>query len=333
VRFQVDNRTVEIFALVPRTTDQADYWRNVREVTRLCDKYSYSGILVYTGNDVCIEPWLAAQAMISTSTSLMPLVAVNPVYMHPLAVARMISSLIWMYERRVFVNWVTGAALRDMQALNEVYDHDARYARLLEYVTIVDRLLAGGRVSFKGKFYAVEGLQLLTAIPAALMPGYMLAGQSAAARRVAAELGAVNLQMLSPDLSGGAGALNLGIVTRATEDQAWLAAHTRFPRSDVGRLILKESMQNTDSEWKRRLKLVAEQSGAAARGFWMSPFEHFQADQPFFVGSHSQVSNLIVALIRAGVTTFVLDVPAESVEFDNIAIALGHARDVLQGRG
>ena len=39
--------------------------------------------------------------------NLCPLVAVNPVYMHPFAAAKMVSSFALMYQRKVYLNMIT----------------------------------------------------------------------------------------------------------------------------------------------------------------------------------------------------------------------------------
>jgi alkanesulfonate monooxygenase len=324
---------VEVFSLVPRSHDAATYWSSISAVTELSDRYGYTGMLIFTGNDVLVEPWIVAQMMILRSASLIPLVAVNPVYMHPFTAARMISSLAYAYQRRVFLNLITGTALNYLQALRDSLSHDERYDRLLEYTKIVKLLLQGRPVSYEGRFYQVNRLQLLPSVPQALSPGYVLAGQSAAARRVSAELGAKSLQVLAPELEAGIGcatAINLGIVTRATEEQAWSAARRNFPEDTVGQIMLNRSMKNTDSEWKQRMMIVAEQGKNARGGFWMDPFKNFQADQPYFVGSHDRVGRLVADLVRGGVRMFVLDVPPTEEEYDNVATALRYAAEHVQ---
>jgi alkanesulfonate monooxygenase len=240
MRIALETECIDVFSVVPRTADPQRYSDGIRIVTRLSDKYGYSGVLVYTGHDVYVEPWLAAQEMIRTSADLAPLVAVNPIYMHPFTAARMIASLAYVYGRRVCLNLVTGTALRDLDSLSQLLSHDDRYERLLEYAVLLQRLLAGGNVTYEGKYYQVRNLQLLPRVPAALLPRFFLAGQSDAARRVARDTGATCLHMLPPTLtaSGAAGAgVNLGIITREREQEAWAAARARFPENECGQTI------------------------------------------------------------------------------------------------
>jgi len=43
-----------------------------------------------------------------------PLVAVQPVYMHPYSVAKMVSTLAFLHQRRVFLNMVAGGFKNDL---------------------------------------------------------------------------------------------------------------------------------------------------------------------------------------------------------------------------
>ena len=89
-------------------------------------------------------------------------------------------------------------------------------------------------------------------------------------------------------------------------------------------------MNNTDSQWKQRLQMAAKQENDARPGFWMAPFKQFQADCPFFVGSHVQAAQLLAALVRADIHTFVLDIPQDESEYENTATAFAQAAQLLQ---
>jgi alkanesulfonate monooxygenase len=170
-----------------------------------------------------------------------------------------------------------------------------------------------------------------------MLPQYLLAGQSAGAVQVAEKIGAVNIQMLGPRLEAqvaaqavAAKAIHFGLVVRESDERAWQAAHQRFPEDKVGQFVLGESMKNTDSQWKRRLQMAAAQESADARpGFWMMPFRNFQADCPYFIGSHERAAELVAGLVRAGVHTFVLDIPLDEEEFENTARAFDRASRLL----
>jgi alkanesulfonate monooxygenase len=333
MRINYRGKRVEVFTISPRTLDHKEYWRNIQNVVNWSEKYACTGVLIFTGNDTYVDPWLAAHSMLTQSRALEPLIAVNPIYMHPFTVAKMISSFAYLYQRKVWLNLVTGTALNYLDGFCDNLSHDDRYERLLEYALLIDDLLTGnGLTSVDGRFYKVSGLQVVPKMPGNLRPGYFLAGQSDAARSAAARLNACNMQMLQPGFQNqlnGARGIHFGIITRATRDQAWEAAHGWFPEDEEGQMMLDLSMQNTDSVWKRRMKSLSEDDELRSEGYWLQPFRNFMADCPYLVGSHSEVADIIAQLIIRGVDTFILDLPANEQEFEQAHAAFRLAEQKL----
>lgn len=329
MKLELAQGAVELFTVSPRTPDEALYWKNIETVMRLSDRYGYTGLLIFTGNDVIIEPWVVAQRVLAETKQLSPLVAINPIYMHPFTAAKFVSSFAHLYGRRTYINLITGAALSYQQAMNDLLGHDERYERLREYAEVMTRLLAEPAVTHEGKYYRVSNLQLLPRTPQGLQPGLLLAGQSEAALRTAGALGAVSMQMLpgtlEQGLRPGVRGVHFGIITRPREAEAWEAARALFPEDPLGQSVLELSMKNTDAEWKWRMKMVAEGAAVARPGFWLEPFRNFKADCPYFVGSHAQVAALMNALVQRGVDTVILDVPPHEEEFHQIDLALKEA--------
>ena len=81
---RASTRLVDVFTTSPQSSqvDRADYIQNVREVAQWSEQYGCKGILVYTDNGL-VDPWLVAQIILENTETLCPLVAVQPVYMHP----------------------------------------------------------------------------------------------------------------------------------------------------------------------------------------------------------------------------------------------------------
>src|SRR5205807_5474864 len=128
------------------------------------------GMLVYSDNRQ-VDPWLVAQYVIHHTTELCPLVAVQPVYMHPYSVAKLVTSLAWLHERRLYLNLVAGGFKNDLEALNDSTEHDRRYERLTDYATLIGRLLSGAAVTHQGAFYGATRLKLTPPVPPDLAPG------------------------------------------------------------------------------------------------------------------------------------------------------------------
>ena len=175
--------------------------------------------LVYTDNSL-VDPWLVAQIIIQNTRRLSPLVAVQPAYMHPYAVAKMVSSLGHLYGRKIYLNMVAGGFKNDLAALNDTTPHDKRYARLVEYTTVIQELLRSPEpVTYRGEFYTVDKLRMTPALDSSLMPGIFVSGSSEAGLAAAAALGATAIKYPQPaenepeDPTKSSG-VRVGIVTR-----------------------------------------------------------------------------------------------------------------------
>jgi alkanesulfonate monooxygenase len=308
-----------IFAISPRTGDVDDYWSDICKVAAFSETCRLTGVLLFTGNDTYLEPWAVTHELLRRTATISPLVAVNPIYMHPFAVAKMIASLVRLHGRKIYLNMVTGTALSHQTAMGDRLSHDERYDRLGEYIEIVKALLGSSRpLSFAGRYYQTDHLQLFPGIPADMASEFLLAGQSDAARRVCAATGSIAMQMLPaaledrlPNIAG----MHFGIVSRESEGAAWNAAKALFPEKQEYRALLEYSMSNTDAAWKHRMKADSERGAAAKNGYWLTPFANFQADCPYLVGSHAYLAERLRELVQRGVTTFVLDIPAREEEF------------------
>lgn len=326
-------KTIRNFAITSRTLDRDKYWKHLDTISRLCAESRFTGPLLLTGNDTYVEPWLAAQSAIERY-GVSPLVAVNPVYAHPFTVAKMISSLAYIYEKKVFLNLVTGTSLSQHAALCDPLDHDEKYDRLYEFTKIVQALTEGSAapISFQGEHYQVEELPLHPPIPEHLLPGYFVAGHSEKAQWVKEETGAVGMHMLGgelDDIPEGVSGIHFGLITRENEDAAWDAAEARYPEDARGKYVLEKSMKNTDSVWKKRLKFAADTEDKSDNGYWLAPFRSFQADCPYFVGGHERVKNLIVSLVRRGIENIILEVPETDEDFAEVAKAYALAEAEL----
>ena len=88
-------------------------------------------------------------------------------------------------------------------------------------------------------------------------------------------------------------------------------------------------MQNTDSIWKRRMKLAAEEPDCSDSGYWLAPFRNFKADCPYIVGGYDRVGKVLASLISGGIEMFVLDISAYEEEFAHIRRAFENAKDRL----
>ena len=318
---------LRIFPAISHNRDHSKYADELMRVAQFSDRHGFEGILLFSGNDVFVEPWSMAQHILENTEQSSPLIAVNPIYMHPFTVAKIVSSFALLYRRKVYLNMVTGTATSDLRGLGDQQPHEGRYSRLGEFIFLVRQLLTSARpVSFRGNYYTTNDLQLRPRFPAALMPEFLIAGQSGDAHRVSTELDCLMMQMLPPNLDEvSAPGLNFGIFAREERDQAKRAAKRRFRDSAANRELLKLTMENTDSVWKRRLNEAGQSDEVHENGYWLLPFLTFQADCPYLVGSYADIGAKLRCFSERRVGTIILDVVADEQELHHVHKALTYS--------
>lgn len=334
------DETLEVFSTCPAGSAARDgdaYRRHVIDVARWSEQAGCRGILVYADN-AQLDPWLVAQTIIQNTRSLCPLVAVQPAYMHPYTVAKLVTSFGHLYRRSVYLNMVAGGFRNDLMALNDTTPHDRRYDRLIEYTTIIKRLLASpSPVTYEGEFYRVDKLKLEPPLAPDLVPGIFVSGSSEGGVAAARAIGATAIQYPepageyqdAPDLPGGVG-IRVGIIARERGGEAWDVAHARFPEDRKGQLTHQLAMKVSDSVWHKQLSRLREKS--EGEPYWLVPFQNYKTMCPYLVGSYDRVGEELAEYLAAGYRTVILDVPPDAEELEHTNVALRRAREVAKCR-
>jgi alkanesulfonate monooxygenase len=331
---------IGLFSTCPssKDADGREYLARVRDVARWCDAAGYDGILVYTDNSL-VDPWLLSQLILEETTALAPLVAVQPIYMHPYAAAKMVASLAFLHERSIYLNMVAGGFRNDLLALNDPTEHDARYDRLVEYTTIIKGILAGGPYSLDGDWYRVKNVSMNPPLPESLFPGVFVSGSSPAGAAAARALDAVAVKYPKPHSEEeprlpehGRFGMRIGVIARETDAEAWAVALTRFPEDRVGRITHQLAMKASDSRWHKQLSALGREDARTERSpYWLGPFENYKTFCPYLVGSYEVAGQEIRHYVELGYRTFILDIPSSPEELDHIGLAFERALAVIAG--
>jgi alkanesulfonate monooxygenase len=303
---------------------------------RRSEQHGCKGILVYTDNSL-VDAWLVSQIILQNTEKLCPLVAVQPAYMHPYSVAKLVASFGYLYGRRIYLNMVAGGFKNDLAALNDTTPHDKRYTRLIEYTTIIKELLTGAApVTFEGEFYKVDKLKMTPPLSPELFPGIFISGSSDAGLASAKALNATAVKYPKPakaceaeaPLDGIDSGVRVGIIARSDEAEAWEIAEQRFPEDRKGQITHQLAMKVSDSFWHQQLSQTGKHTKTDRSPYWLRPFENYKTFCPYLVGSYDQIAEELARYIALGHTTFILDVPPNQEELHHVNIVFNRAHQM-----
>lgn len=293
-----------------------EYLQAVKTTVLRAEEQGWSSMLIYSDH-AQVDPWLVANILLGHTKRLTPLVALQPLYMHPFTAAKLIASLSLLYDRPVNINFISGGHPRDLETFCDNCSHDERYTRIVEYGTIMKHILCDKRaLTYSGRFYNVEALQLrqLPSLQPQCVPMLTMSGSSEAGLDTARKLGARAIQYLkpykdyggvtfSPELQYGT---RVGIISRETPQEAWSIARQRYPVDADGAALRDYFQTVSDSVWVRELGRV--KGGADGQHpYWLGPYKNNQAACPFLVGDKSTVATELAGYIKMGLRTFLVE--------------------------
>jgi alkanesulfonate monooxygenase len=324
---------IEIFSTCPQSkdVDRSEYRRRLVDVSRWSEVAGYQGILVYTDNSL-VDPWLVSQIILESTETLAPLVAIQPIYLHPYSAAKMVASFGHLHNRRIYLNMLAGGFKNDLEALGDDTPHDERYDRTVEYTTIMLGLLRGETVTMDGKYYRVHGLKMTPPLAEELFPGLLISGSSDAGLAAARAIGATAVKYPKPpgeevDQRGDTidSGVRVGIVAREDGAEAWRVALERFPEDRKGQITHKLAMKVSDSKWHEQLSGLGDKPVSDENPYWLGPFQNYKTFCPYLVGSYERVAAELARYIGLGFKTFILDIPPSEEELDHTAVVFREA--------
>ncbi|MEU8971092.1 hypothetical protein AB0D11_17695 [Streptomyces monashensis] len=310
--------------------DGADYLRILDEHCAWAERLGADAMLVYDFWQA-LDPWTAAQAVLARSRTLEPVVAVAAPLSQPAIVARRLSSLSYLHGRPVHLNIVAGARGAELRLLGAAGTPPAgRQRRSAEFTACVRAVLAGR--AHRSHWYDVAapspgplpGERPRIYAPASTSPGFDALAPLLDACLVMAkpyeQLARETARLEQQGASGGL-ALIVGIVARETSRQAREAAvagHGGTRRDVLLRRLFTEGL--TSTQHLTTLDLAAQSDwhddclwyGAGRAGI----------DTPKLVGGYGEVAEALLRLADLGMTTLVVDLPADVTEYAHVARVL-----------
>jgi alkanesulfonate monooxygenase len=164
----------------------------------------------------------------------------------------------------------------------------------------------------------------------------MVSGSSAAGLAAARAIGAIAVKYPRPpedeqeiaDMAGESG-VRVGIIARPRADEAWGVARERFPEDRKGRITHELAVKVSDSSWHHQLSVRRPEEGGDGDPYWLGPFQHYRTFCPYLVGSYDRVAVEVAGYLRAGFTTFILDIPPSREELDHSNEVFERARALV----
>jgi alkanesulfonate monooxygenase len=259
-----------------------------------------------------LEAWTSSAALAALSHRIEIIAAIKPMLYHPVVLAKMAMQIETISNGRFAINLVNAWNRKEIvNAGMEFREHDDRYAYGSEWLEIVEALMRGERVSYKGKFFDVTDYMLRPGSPTRSRPRIYVGGESDPARDLSArqaDVWFINGQPLAdvealiadvkrrprkgPPLRYG---LSAFVIARETEAEAEKAYRRllELARRDVE--IKAYVKANTDEKVVMRQTMAKSErvgtNGGTAAGL---------------VGSYDQVAERIGAFHKAGIETMLL---------------------------
>ncbi|MEE1782130.1 LLM class flavin-dependent oxidoreductase [Streptomyces sp. SP17BM10] len=153
------------------------------QIAKAADRLGFEAVLTPTGT-WCEDAWLTTAFLAHETEHLKFLVAFRPGLISPTLAAQMAATYQRATHGRLLLNVVTGGDTAEQARFGDHLDHDSRYARTDEFLSVVRGAWSGVPYDFDGTHYRVTGAQV--PVPPAPAVPIFFGGSSAAAGPVAA---------------------------------------------------------------------------------------------------------------------------------------------------
>lgn len=332
---------IDLFTTTPQSVEFDRYFflKELKGIARQTEKYGYKGILVYSDNRLA-DPWMMTGIILAETTNLLPMIALQPMYMHPYTVAKKIATIGLIYNRPIALNLVAGGFVNDLSAIGDHTPHDKRYERLAEYAEIIQLLLTTNKaVTYKGEFYEIKNLKLQPVLPENLQPAYYLSGSSDMARKTADRLNASLIEYPEPTADyvksgrtngNGVHGIRVGILARHTNEKAWSDALKRFPKVRSGEISHQMAEKTSDSEWHKTLSGQNGYDHSKKSVYWLGPFKHYHTFCPYLVGNYEEVARELSGYLQSGCKTCILDIPVSEIDLQSTLQVFDQASNYVE---
>lgn len=268
------------------------------------------------------DPIVLASAVGMATHKIKFMVAVRSGLFSPTAFVQQVNTVSTFLDGRICINVVAGHTPAEQRGYGDFLDHDERYRRADEFLTICHGLWRkNGPVSFEGQYYKVENANLnITFSGEKSRPEIYLGGNSSPAEDLAVKHADCLWRMpdtpeaLQPQVArlraqGIEAGLLVSVIARRTHDEAIQAAGAIVTAvGDRPRATHQEFKRRSDSVAFTSVLHEAETSGSE----WLTPYlwtgavPYLGAPSIALVGSAEEVANAMMEYQQIGISQFLL---------------------------
>jgi alkanesulfonate monooxygenase len=294
------------------------------QIGRAAEHVGFDAVLTPTGT-WCEDSWLVTAAVAQHTSRLRFLVAFRPGITNPTLAAQQAATFQRLTGGRLLLNIVTGGDADEQRRFGDRLDHDERYARTDEFLTVLRGALGEQPFDFEGRHYSIEGATVLE--PPRPVPEVFFGGASGAAEDVAARHVDVYLLWGEPPAMAKeridrvrtkAEALGrsvrfgirIHVITRDTEREAWAEADRLLSTMDDGWIdAVQQHFSKTQSVGQQRMTALHQGNRdrlEIAPNLWAGIGLVRPGAGTALVGSHHQVAERIAEYHDIGLDEFIL---------------------------
>lgn len=260
-----------------------------------------------------------ACAVGQVTTKLKFIVAYRLGLMQPATFVQQINTLSGVIGGRVSLNVVAGSSALEQRGYGDFLDHDERYARAEEFLTVCKSFWSNnGDVNFEGKYCRIERGKIYTPFlaPDRSAPEIYVSGHSEQAQQLALTQASCYLRLIdTPEKlrpiaahfreHGVEVCLRLCVICRPTREEALAAAHALLPAEEIGRQERK-ILSSSDSQTLKDALSVADNVGWMNKNLWAGLVPYYGSSAITLVGTPEELAHAFMEYKTIGVSQFII---------------------------
>lgn len=253
------------------------------------------------------------------STKLKFIAAYRLGLMQPATFVQQVNTLSGLIGGRIALNIVAGSSPIEQRGYGDFLDHDERYARADEFLTICHSFWRNdGDVDFKGKYYKLDRGKILTPFlaPDRAIPEIYVSGQSEAGQRLAFRQASCWLRLIdTPEKLSSTVArfrehgvevcLRLCVICRSSREEAIAAAMSMLPDEEISKEE-RGILSRSDSQTLKGALASADNIGWLDHNLWAGLVPYYGSSAITLLGSPRELADIFLEYKRIGVTQFII---------------------------